>query len=57
MIEKAHENVYFKRKAVYVYDPKALQNIVIKDQYIYELPEWNTTYVVHSNYDPIQKSY
>ncbi|KAK7676951.1 hypothetical protein QCA50_020069 [Cerrena zonata] len=29
------------RKVLYVYDPKALQSVVIKDQYIYDLAEWN----------------
>ncbi|KAK7676942.1 hypothetical protein QCA50_020060 [Cerrena zonata] len=31
------------RKALFVFDPLALQNIIIKDQYIYEPPEWATT--------------
>ncbi|KAK7676941.1 hypothetical protein QCA50_020059 [Cerrena zonata] len=33
----------FGRKALFVYDPRALQSIIIKDQYIYEPADWNTS--------------
>ena len=29
-----------QRKILYVYDPRAMNSIVVKDQYSYEQPDW-----------------
>ena len=30
----------YQRKILYVFDPRAMHNIVVKDQYSYEQPDW-----------------
>ena len=29
-----------QRKLLYVYDPRAMHSVVVKDQYNYEQPDW-----------------
>lgn len=45
MIE-AYTPVIVQERLLYVYDPKALHSIMVKDQHVYEKPSWLTTYVM-----------
>ena len=43
---KADTPVIVQERLLYVYDPKALHSIMVKDQHVYEKPSWLTTCVM-----------